>query len=66
MRGNPESHKNKELVIQKFLDTIQAKFGCPQKKEKKPNPLGRLLEQATGRAKNRAALKKSEPDLGPN
>jgi len=54
--------KNKELVIQKFLDTIQANLVVPQKK-KKNHTLGRLLK-SDWRAKKRQPSKKWT-DLGP-
>jgi ribosome-associated protein len=57
-------HKNKELVIQKFLDTIQANLVVP-KRRKKTKPTRSAIEKRL-KSKKRAALKKvnrSRPKL---
>ncbi|MCM4150412.1 aminoacyl-tRNA hydrolase [Arenibacter sp. N53] len=57
-------HKNKELVIQKFLETIQVNLVVP-KRRKKTKPTRSAIEKRL-KSKKRAALKKvnrSKPKL---
>jgi ribosome-associated protein len=49
-------HKNKELVIQKFLETIQVNLVVP-KRRKKTKPTRSAIEKRL-KSKKRAALKK--------